>query len=588
VYLEMIAGALLQYCPNMQGASQFAPGTPARGLTAGLDIGTTAVKAVAVDENGRVVQRCSIPSQLEMGTSGQLEHDARRTWWETPRQALAQLIAALPPGAISSVAVSAFMPSIAAVDADGLPIGPGLLYGDSRGRGPDARRGNGQAGGDPTATDELAQLASWSASRAPMAAGFWPAQAVANAALGGEGVLDLASAFAAGTLFGGSGWDPAACRRAGLDVEQLPRVVTFGEAIDKVLIPGAQGWDGGARSRGAASSGARGLGAGGRAAAGVGAEGRDWVAVTSQLHAAVPDDGAGGASSHGAGPAAALEASPGRSEVVLGAGSVDGLCEQLVAGATEDGDVLVSLGSTLVVWLTVPGWPQVSPGLWRVPHTAAGKAMVGGASNAGGIWVDWVDRLLGGSGPASRRPAAGDNGLSAGDDGLSASDYGLSAGDVPVWWPWVRGERVPWHDPALRVGLGEAGLAQGPEALRRGAFEATGFVVRHMLELAALCGTRPERVLVTGGGAYRPAWMQALAEVLGRPVYPATYPQGAARGAAFLARMAIGLESSVNDAARWASWSAPVEPRPAWVEAAAERYRRWLDGLPQHPALTVP
>ena len=55
----------------------------------------------------------------------------------------------------------------------------------------------------------------------------------------------------------------------------------------------------------------------------------------------------------------------GRGDVVLGAGSVDGMCEQLVAGTVDDGDVLVALGSTLVVWLTVPGWPEEVPGLWR-------------------------------------------------------------------------------------------------------------------------------------------------------------------------------------------------------------------------------
>ena len=150
------------------------------------------------------------------------------------------------------------------------------------------------------------------------------------------------------------------------------------------------------------------------------------------------------------------------SEIVLGAGSVDGLCEQLVSGAVRDGDVFVGLGGTLVVWLTVPGWPEVVPGLWRVPHFVAGKALVGGASTAGGMWVDWVDRAL--------RP----------DD-----EAAVEPGDVPLWWPWAKGERVPLHDRSLRVALAGADISHGPEALRRAAFEATGFVGRHIVELAA-------------------------------------------------------------------------------------------------------
>ena len=56
--------------------------------------------------------------------------------------------------------------------------------------------------------------------------------------------------------------------------------------------------------------------------------------------------------------------------------------------------------------------------------------------------------------------------------------------------------------------------------------------------------------------------------------------ESAALGAAFLARMALGLESSLDDAVRWARWSAPVEPHAGRAAAAGERYQRWCAGLP--------
>jgi xylulokinase len=402
------------------------------------------------------------------------------------------------------------MPSVAAVDATGRPVGPGLLYGDSRGRDGE---GKGEAGADPTASYEMAGLSGWAAAAAPGASGLWPAQAVANAALGGPGTIDLSSAFASGPLFGGSGWDQAICDSYGFGPDQLPRVAMFGEAIGHVA-PGASRGEPGGASRGE--------------------------------------------------PGGASRGEPGRvhpGEVVLGAGAVDGLCEQLVAGAVHDGDVLVALGSTLVVWLCVPGWPDEVPGLWRVPHIVAGKAMVGGASNAGGMWVDWADRAL--------RP---------GEAGPGADHL---PGDVPLWWPWARGERVPWHDPSLPITLGYAQLSQGPLALRRAALEATGFVARHIVSLAAAgTGTRPRRFIVSGGGTANPAWVQALADVLGEAVTPMATPEGAALGAAFLARMAAGLETSTDDAVRWARWSAPVQPRRDWAEAAGERYQSWCQGLP--------
>jgi xylulokinase len=459
-------------------------------LVAGVDVGTTAVKAVVVDDDGSVVGRARVPSRLVISAGGNLEHDAQATWWEAPRSVLRQAIGAGRPRA---VAVSAMMPSVTAVGPGGRPLSPGLLYGDGR-LAPSAVA----ATGDPTASDEMSRLCCWVAAHHPGASGYWPAQAVANASLGGEGVTDLASAFAAGPLFGSSGWDEATCQSSGFGPACLPRVAVFGEAIGS-LSPG--------------------------------------VLDT--------EDARGG-------------------DVVLGAGSVDGMCEQLVAGTVEAGDVLIALGSTLVVWLTVPGWPDEVPGLWRAPHLAPGMAMLGGASNAGGMWADWVDRAV--------RPSP---------DGPSPEGPSPEGpGDVPIWWPWARGERVPWHDRALRVGLAGADISHGPQALRRGAYEATGFVARYIVERAASSGTRPGRFVASGGGTVNGPWLQAVADVLGQPVLPMAVPEGAALGAAWLARMAAGLETSINDGERWARLSAPVEPRREWAEAAAERYQRWRDGLP--------
>ena len=67
---------------------------------------------------------------------------------------------------------------------------------------------------------------------------------------------------------------------------------------------------------------------------------------------------------------------------------------RLVAGADSDGDVLVLCGTTLIVWVTIAEYREV-PGLWTLPHTAAGKSQIGGPSNAGGLFLGWVDRLVG-------------------------------------------------------------------------------------------------------------------------------------------------------------------------------------------------
>ena len=434
-------------------------------VTIGIDVGSTAVKAVAADADGRVTARARIPHQLRVPTPSRLEHDADEAWRRGPVAALDQVRQLASGSEVRAVAVSAMVPSLTAVDSAGRPVTPGLLYGDDRGRAP---------GGDEQplpALGEAAEFLRWTAAQAPGAAGYWPAPAVANYALGGEAVIDFATAATAFPLFDGTGWNPAACADRGATVSQMPRVEPIGTAAGRV-------------------------------------------------------DGA-----------------------VLAIGAVDALCEQIVAGADRDGDVLVLCGTTLIVWTTIPEARQV-PGLWTIPHTAAGKSQIGGASNAGGLFLGWVDRLVG---------------------------PGDAAGDpwrVPVWSPYIRGERTPFHDPDRRAVLDALDLTHDAASLRRAAYEASGFVVRQLIELS---GAPVARIVAAGGGTRVSPWMQAIADATGRPVEVSAVAEGAALGAAFLARIAAGLETSIADAARWARTARVVEPDPAWAAAVSDRYQRFLE-----------
>jgi xylulokinase len=440
------------------------------GVTIGIDIGTTAVKAVAADADGRVTARARIPHQVRVPTPNRLEHDADEAWRRGPLAALDRVRQQIPGPEARAVAVSAMVPSLTAVDAAGRPVMPGLLYGDERGR---------VDGDQPLpALGEAAEFLRWMAAEAPEAAGYWPAPAVANHALAGEAVIDFATAATSYPLFDGTGWNEAACAERGATTAQLPRVETIGAAAGQ--IPG--------------------------------------------------------------------------SRTVLATGAVDALCEQMVAGADRDGEVLVMCGTTLIVWVTIPEARQV-PGLWTIPHTKAPKSQIGGASNAGGLFLGWVDRVIGPVDPAG-------------------DFHNLDPRRIPVWSPYIRGERTPFHDPDRRAVLDGVDLTHGPAALRRAAYEASGFVVRQLIELS---GVPVSRIVATGGGTRLQPWMQAIADATGRPVEVSGVAEGAALGAAFLGRMAAGLETSIADAARWARTERSVEPDRAWAAAVHDRYGRFLE-----------
>src|SRR5947209_7665107 len=133
---------------------------------------------------------------------------------------------------------------------------------------------------------------------------------------------------------------------------------------------------------------------------------------------------------------------------VLGGGTIDAMAEQVVAGADHDGDVLVICGTTLITWAVMKGeeWLE-QPGLWTIPHTAPGKLVIGGPSNAGGLFLNWARRIAG-----------------VHDDDVVAVD---DPGNVPVWLPYVRGERTPLHRHDLRASLHDLNLTHAPAHVGR-------------------------------------------------------------------------------------------------------------------------
>jgi xylulokinase len=252
-------------------------------------------------------------------------------------------------------------------------------------------------------------------------------------------------------------------------------------------------------------------------------------------------------------------------DTVLAGGTIDALCDQVVSGAEQTGDVLVICGATLIVWAVTDEWID-APGLWTVPHTVPGKVLVGGPSNAGALFVDWARALLRGGfrrAPLHRPTAQAPEELARVGD----------PGRVPVWTPYLRGERAPFHDTSLRAGIHGLDITHDAAAIERAAFEASGFVVRHMLDRAGIKG---RRIVASGGGTRVGPWMQAMADATGLPVDVVAVHEGAALGAAFMARLAAGLEDALEGASRWAKVGRRIEPDERWRVAAADRYERFI------------
>jgi xylulokinase len=427
-------------------------------VTVGVDIGTTSVKAVAVNAAGEVVARTRVPHKLE-ATADRLRHDADQAWRRGPRRAL-KALGDLHPRALS---VTGMVPSMAAVNSRGKPTSAGLLYGDAEGR-PADRHGMPDLVGDaPEFLRALVRID-------PAAAGYWSAQTTATVALGGPPVLASDVAMVLWPLSAGDAWDQSVLDDCKVSIDQVPQIVPNRTPVADV-------------------------------------------------------DG-----------------------MLLDGGAIDVACERIISGV-EDGDALVICGSTLIVMAALPAGATVPPEIIAYPDETGAQTATA-ASNAGGLFLNWVDRT-------------------------TAKPRGkVDADQVPVWVPYIRGERTPWNDPQRRAGLADIHQGHDAAAVRRGAFEASAFVARHLLELMDLS---PRRVVAVGGGTQVDGWMQALADALSAPVDAATDPETGAIGAAFCARITAGLEGDVRDGVRWARRTRRFEPNPDWTVPVKHRYTRFRE-----------
>jgi xylulokinase len=93
----------------------------------GLDVGTSAVKALAVGHDGEILGRCEVSYPLSTPRPGWAEQDPE-DWWRATEQALAQLGVDDPAG----IGLSGQMHGLVALDSADRVIRPAILWNDGR------------------------------------------------------------------------------------------------------------------------------------------------------------------------------------------------------------------------------------------------------------------------------------------------------------------------------------------------------------------------------------------------------------------------------------------------------------------------
>ena len=481
----------------------------------GVDVGTSGVKAILVDESGDVVASATTPLILVTPQPGWAEQDPD-AWWQAAISSIRALLESRSEARITAVGIAGQMHSSVFLDGQGDVIRPALLWCDGRTTA-ECREITESVGGE----SKLRDLA-----RNPALEGFtlpkvlWLRNHEPQAFARLSTVL-LPKDFIRHRLTGVLATEPSDAS-ATLMFDTAERRWST-EILDAVRLP----------------------------------------------RSIVPDVG-GSAEVLGRVTAEASALTGLATGTPVVGGGADNACGAAGVGVVMPGEAVASWGTSGTV-LAPTSEPIVDP-LLRAhtfchvePNTWYLMGVVLAAGGAFAWYRDQLARDVAGSPDANEYLNAEAAAISPGADGVT-------------FLPYLQGERTPHRDASMRAAFLGLSLAHSRAHLTRAVLEGVCFALRDSLSILQDLGLAPSQMLLTGGGARSTLVRRLQSEVFGLPVCTVNREEGPAYGAALLAGVGAGVYSDLESAARATVTRTPLQhPDTDVVAAYEQRYRRFRD-----------
>ena len=97
----------------------------------GIDVGTTGLKAVALERERGIVAQAERPHELLSPHPGWAEEEAEQ-WWATTVETIRELLLNVPAAKIAAVGVSGMVPAMVLLDSSGRPLRRSIQQNDAR------------------------------------------------------------------------------------------------------------------------------------------------------------------------------------------------------------------------------------------------------------------------------------------------------------------------------------------------------------------------------------------------------------------------------------------------------------------------
>ena len=431
----------------------------------GIDIGTSGVKAVVLDDHGAIAGEGV--ATLTVDRSQPLwSEQSPETWW----QATSAAVQAIDPAVrrrVRGIGLAGQMHGATLLDASDRPLRPAILWNDGRSHAEcdelEAAADFRGIAGNIVMPGFTAPKLLWVRKHEPdlfaqVRTVLLPKDYV-RLRMTGDKASDMSDS--AGTMWldaAARRWSPALLAATGLDVAHMPRLFEGSEVTGVLRAEIAEAW--------------------------------------------------------------------GMATVPVAAGGGDNAAGAVGVGVVRDGDALLSLGTSGVIFVAtdrlrpnpdraVHAFCHCLPDLWHQMSVHLSAASC----------VDWVARLTGTAGAAALFARAEAVGPGAGPE---------------LFLPYLSGERTPHNDALVRGAFLRLDNETTPDRLAQAVLEGVAFAFADGLDALRGAGSRIERLAVIGGGARSHYWGRIIAAVLGLPLdYLQGGEVGPALGAARLARLAV-------------------------------------------------
>ncbi len=225
--------------------------------------------------------------------------------------------------------------------------------------------------------------------------------------------------------------------------------------------------------------------------------------------------------------------------VQVATGSPDILAGAVGSGAVRDFEAHLCIGTSAWLSCHVPHKKtDLLHQMGTMPSALPGRYLLVNEQESAGICLTSLKNLLFDSQGATA-PAPPPDVFEA----LEREAERIPAGsDQLIFMPWLNGERSPMEDRLARGGFFNQSLQTTRGHLVRAVLEGVAYNARWLLKyVEPFIGRKLEGIRLIGGGGRSKLWGQILADVLDRPIHQVDEPVMAnARGAAFQAGLALG------------------------------------------------